>query len=287
MGTVRILATGELRHLDCATHIGRAEHSKLRSDNAATSRDHARISWFHGEWHLRDLGSVQGTFLDGERVAERTEHQLRPGQVVRIAGEDLVKIVSVEEPRPYARNIDTGEERGEADDGGIALPDGALLARDLDSPSGWVLLRDDTSTPWTGADPEWELQLPRLSEPTMEPGRSLANVHITFIVPKNLSRPMGLALRFGEEVVQLRPCQPFFPLYLLARARTERPDGFIERSVLQHQSGLSLKHLDAYLGRARERIVEALPDARAILELQRGWRRLRVRPDQLTFVPEP
>jgi DNA-binding CsgD family transcriptional regulator len=48
--------------------IGRSPLCELRINDKSVSRRHAEIRYGHGLWVLRDLGSKNGTFVNGERV---------------------------------------------------------------------------------------------------------------------------------------------------------------------------------------------------------------------------
>ncbi len=61
--------------------IGRDPTVDLYIDNLAVSRKHARITWQRGGFVLEDLGSANGTFIDGEPV---TSVVLSAGQEVEI-----------------------------------------------------------------------------------------------------------------------------------------------------------------------------------------------------------
>lgn len=61
--------------------IGRAESADLRLDDATVSKQHAAIEIVGNDHILRDLGSANGTFVNGAR-AER--HLLKHGDVVTI-----------------------------------------------------------------------------------------------------------------------------------------------------------------------------------------------------------
>src|SRR5690606_10246318 len=64
--------------------IGRAPDAGLRLDHPSVSRDHAELEFRDGAWQLRDLGSKNGSFLDGGRIGEATlagESWLRFGDV--------------------------------------------------------------------------------------------------------------------------------------------------------------------------------------------------------------
>ncbi|MCX7891570.1 MAG: FHA domain-containing protein [Burkholderiales bacterium] len=61
--------------------IGRAESADLRLDDATVSKQHAAIEVVGNDHILRDLGSANGTFVNGAR-AER--HLLKHGDVIAI-----------------------------------------------------------------------------------------------------------------------------------------------------------------------------------------------------------
>lgn len=62
--------------------IGRSDGVHLRIDSTQVSREHARILKHQGELRIKDLGSTNGTFVNGQRVQEaRLEH----GDILHIA----------------------------------------------------------------------------------------------------------------------------------------------------------------------------------------------------------
>src|SRR5512143_2701920 len=63
--------------------IGRSRESDILLPDIALSRKHAEIRWHDDAFFLRDLGSVNGTRLNGERI--RSERRLYPGDLIRIA----------------------------------------------------------------------------------------------------------------------------------------------------------------------------------------------------------
>jgi phosphoserine phosphatase RsbU/P len=63
--------------------IGRARDSDILLPDLALSRHHAEVRTRGQEFFLRDLGSVNGTRLNGERI--RTERRLYPGDIIKIA----------------------------------------------------------------------------------------------------------------------------------------------------------------------------------------------------------
>jgi DNA-binding NtrC family response regulator len=61
--------------------LGSAPAADLRLDDAAVSARHARITWDHGACLIEDLGSTNGTYVDGVRVRQAW---LSPGVHLRL-----------------------------------------------------------------------------------------------------------------------------------------------------------------------------------------------------------
>ena len=67
------------------TSIGRGEECSLQLDGKGISRLHARLSFNGRRPQLLDLGSSNGTFVNGLRLKPSIPHELRHGDVVRFA----------------------------------------------------------------------------------------------------------------------------------------------------------------------------------------------------------
>ena len=70
-----------------AVRIGRSPHNALVIDNPAVSHYHARVFSEAGRLMLEDCGSLNGTFVNGQRVKTT---MLRPGDEVRIGKHTMV-----------------------------------------------------------------------------------------------------------------------------------------------------------------------------------------------------
>ena len=66
--------------------IGRAESCDLRVDSAQVSREHAELLDRGGVWFVRDLGSTNGTLLNGKKVGETL---LSDGDILKVAETEL------------------------------------------------------------------------------------------------------------------------------------------------------------------------------------------------------
>src|SRR5437588_3412589 len=70
-----------------ATTIGRLPDNNIQIDNLAVSGHHAKIAWEKDHYEIEDLGSLNGTYVNDERVGKAT---LKHGDRVKI-GKHLVE----------------------------------------------------------------------------------------------------------------------------------------------------------------------------------------------------
>lgn len=76
--------------------IGRSSEALPISDTTV-SRRHAELTPDDGKWYLRDLHSANGTFVNGQRIADRV--QLQPGDQVRCGSTLMVFAIAPDEKR--------------------------------------------------------------------------------------------------------------------------------------------------------------------------------------------
>lgn len=69
------------------TTIGSAPGSTVQLSDAGVSRKHAGIKKADGGFELADLGSTNGVYVNGERVARR---KLQAGDVIRVGATEMV-----------------------------------------------------------------------------------------------------------------------------------------------------------------------------------------------------
>ncbi|MBM3164955.1 MAG: FHA domain-containing protein [Bacteroidetes bacterium] len=96
----------QLNHKKSVT-LGRASSCDVAIDNNLISRNHAKISLFGDKYYIEDLGSMNGTFLNGVRISGRTAMKLTDtiilgrisitlgGKVVDISKEIAIKTVGL------------------------------------------------------------------------------------------------------------------------------------------------------------------------------------------------
>lgn len=76
----------EITLSQAATTIGRLPDNTLQIDNLAVSGHHARICWEQDHYVIEDLGSLNGTYVNSERVGKA---KLRHCDMVKIGKHEL------------------------------------------------------------------------------------------------------------------------------------------------------------------------------------------------------
>lgn len=69
--------------------VGRSAASDLVIDDDSVSASHARLEWDLGAWRITDLGSVNGTAVEGIKLAPNIPTPLPYGATVRVGGVKL------------------------------------------------------------------------------------------------------------------------------------------------------------------------------------------------------
>ena len=76
MGRLLVQGPEGQREVRLATHntLGRHPNNSIQILDRIVSKEHCHIDLVDGKWILRDLGSLNGTYVNGERVGERELH---------------------------------------------------------------------------------------------------------------------------------------------------------------------------------------------------------------------
>src|SRR5437763_1229499 len=75
---------------DALLQIGRLATFEVALSDSSVSRQHAELAATNQGWVVRDLGSTNGTFLNGARVG-RAEQSVRTGDILQFG--DITMIV--------------------------------------------------------------------------------------------------------------------------------------------------------------------------------------------------
>jgi len=63
--------------------IGRVSDNNIQIEDASVSSNHAELTLRDTDYILKDLGSTNGTRLNGNKIEPDEEHQLQPGDRIR------------------------------------------------------------------------------------------------------------------------------------------------------------------------------------------------------------
>lgn len=89
---------------DCEIGIGRSPSNAISINNPSISGEHAKLTLFEERWVLEDLGSKNGTFLNGKRVNSKQE--VSYGDVVYMMGFKLIvgnRFIAINNPEGCVR----------------------------------------------------------------------------------------------------------------------------------------------------------------------------------------
>ena len=157
---------GVAHPISAAATVGRGPGGDLIVLDGSVSRDHAELTRSDGGWQVRDLGSRNGTQLDGQRVAGRA--LLARRALVRFGDIGFVFIGdAVALPEPALRSIATGHAAGDAVFRFTMRGEGVELclvgARSDTQAGGALLYRPNGQTAWAELSlPPLEFQLLRM-----------------------------------------------------------------------------------------------------------------------------
>ncbi|HET9957769.1 MAG TPA: FHA domain-containing protein [Polyangiaceae bacterium] len=282
----RVLLSGEFV-------VGRLASCSLVLDTPFVSTTHALIRWQGDSWELRDLGSTNGTYIDGQRVA--------PGEAVRLSTGTLItfghqsetwEVCDVTPPGPALVPMD-GSEPLLLLDGVLAIHDGngEVQGTVFYESSGWVLEVEHEKSPllpgqtFTLAGREYRFDCPiglaatqasterpwYLDETTLVLTVSSDEEHVQLEL-----KTRGTAKDLGE-----RAC--FYLALVLGRRRIEdRESQAAEHGWLPLESLLkmvpdytNLSHLNLDIFRLRRLLGQAgIQDAAGVIERRKGQLRL-------------
>ena len=93
--------------------IGRRPHNDLQIDNLAVSGEHALIVTILNDSFLEDLGSTNGTLVNGVPIKKHIL-QHKPKGIAQLLQVQLPNVVAVEENLPSLDVVKTHQQAGES-----------------------------------------------------------------------------------------------------------------------------------------------------------------------------
>ncbi len=300
MGILKHLASARRVTLGARTLVGRAESCAMRLASAVVSGEHAVLSWSGSGWSIRDLGSRNGTFLNGRKLGSVERVPVESGAVLLFGGDaERWTMEDIGPPIARARGAEAGDVRA-AEDGLLALPDAAdpRATLSLDRNGLWVLELDGAARPAIDGEildlgQPWTICIPCGTEGTplpttasggaSDPKLSTAT-HFRFDVSRD-EEFVSLSLVHGGKVTSLGGRAHHEVLLALARARLRDAgagvppleQGWIYVEDLLSMLRLDLHHFNVNVFRARQQLARAgMIDVGALVERRSTTRQVRL-----------
>lgn len=266
--------------------VGRSAACFVRIASTHVSSEHARLSWTGEHWELRDLGSRNGTTVDGRPVKPGAAVPLVAGATLCF-GEERACWTLLEDsgPVPAMRDPVTGRVRV-AREGLLVLSESGSELPYLHELAGGQWLLEGTDGPSMVRDGDvvtvdgqaWVLHLAEPVPGTEESsGRSLwlGSLDFSFAVSPD-EEYVTLSLRAGETEHALPPRAHHYLLLTLARMRRQDGDGWCYGDELARRLGIEETSLNVQIFRARDELVRlGVADASGVVERRRGTGQIR------------
>lgn len=271
--------------------VGRSRICHLRLADPKVSSEHLSLSWQEGQWRLRDLGSRNGTTLNGEHLRPGEERNLSRGDQLEVGA---LRLQLVDDSGPEAcAHLVPGDRMQSASGGMLALPDeDHPTVTVFQGPEGqWLGEREGVE--WEIFDGElisveeqsWMLHLPRGHEATVE--ARTRGVEIGFAVSSDEERvDLHLVIEGVEQVLESRA--HYYTLLTLARARMqdrdkpENREGWRQVPELCRMLRCDENKLNVDIFRCRQDLGRSgLTGAATVVERRRTTREVRYRPEQV------
>ncbi|MEL6344193.1 MAG: FHA domain-containing protein [Myxococcota bacterium] len=284
--------------------IGRAPTCLLQVWDKRISGEHARLDYRHDRWELRDLGSRNGTLVNGQRIEPGQPTPLQHGDVICFGSSaEAWRLTDTSPPAALAMEVG-GAEILRAQDGFLALPeDQSPEVYVYASHSGkWVAERVDRS--WVVHDQErlsagerqWTLHLPDGLATTWTPRSDDVAIHdvsLRFMVSAD-EETIAITIAHPNGEIRLPPRAHDYLLLTLARARLQdrqqavSPEeaGWLYVDELCRMLKIDENKLGVHIFRARRALAShKIQGAAGLIQRRRATRQVRLGLPRLSEAP--
>ncbi len=295
MAELRHAESGGVFVLEAEHVVGRSPRSELRIDRNDVSTRHALLRFNGSAWEVRDLGSRNGTFLDGVRLNAAEDHLLKRGAVLRFGlGQDEWMLEDDAPPEVMVVRVD-GSGAVKAEGSILALPSvdepEVTLYR---GPTGsWLIEKPDARVTsladhdvFEAAGQTWRFCCPLVVAATQSVGQplSLREIELRFGVSSDEEHVEIRAHSAGQEL-DLGSRTHNYLLLTLARTRLEEvrggvPDevaGWVYQDELLRDLDTDQPQLNVDVFRLRRQFVDAgFVDGASVIERRSSTKQLRI-----------
>lgn len=286
---IRQISSGREHPLPARALVGRAPTCFLRVDRPQVSGEHALIQWTVDGWRIRDLGSRNGTLVNGAWLASGGTAFIERGSSVGFGDPGEVWVL-IDDTAPAAMAVDLqSREVVVAEHGLLALPSNASPEVTIYTGSANEVLAETEAEKRVITDGEvigaggrsFCILLVDTIEatPLVELDLAFENLTFQFAVSRN-EEHVELAISSRGRRVELGAHDHHYPLLLLARARRSpaeaaAPDrGWVDVPDLLRMLRMRENTLNVGVHRARQALAQAgVSGAANVVEIKPRRRR--------------
>jgi hypothetical protein len=302
VGRLQQLETDRLVTLDGNVIVGRAAHCGIIVRDSRVSNEHAGLRWRNQSWSVRDLGSTNGTWLNGQLIQAGADHSLTIGQVLAFGAKEVLwRFEDDSAPQPMVCPLAAGTPCLLVD-GVIAIPnsDAAVASIFRDAEGGWTLeWGDRVRTIKAGEVFEmigeaWRFSYPNEWEPTSRtrPLRLVQESTLHFGVSSDQEH-VTLTVQYDGEAIAMGHLSAYYFLLQLARARNQErqslpvgESGWVHRETLMDMLRCGEQQLNVWVHRVRSRFSsKEFLDYASIIERRDGTGQMRIGVERSVIAP--
>jgi pSer/pThr/pTyr-binding forkhead associated (FHA) protein len=293
MGLMKERATGRDFVLDVENIVGRSPRCVMRVDGSLVSSVHASLRWTPCGWELRDLGSTNGTFVNGTRLGPGKLRLLSRGDAVAFGAETNVWEL-VEESPPGAMVMAEGEAATAPLTGqiiGIPSADGPRVVIYRNGRDGWCLeIEGEGERPledgerFRVGDVWWRFSCPGVALHTSRPlVGDVRRARLAFVVSRD-EEHVELVAHVGSHEIDFGSRAHHYVLLTLARQRLfdteqsipESSCGWMYANDLARAIAEETEHVNVAVFRIRRQFAQHFDNAAEIIERRHRSGQLRI-----------
>jgi len=291
MGVLKERTTGRRILLDAENVIGRSPRCEPRFASNLVSSVHASLRWQPHGWEVKDLGSRNGTFVNGERLEPGQVRMLSRSQTLAFgSAADVWELTDESAPQPMALSED-GDCSCLVDEL-IALPsvDDPVVTIYRGSDGYWHLEGPgETSRPIQNGEHfevggrEWRFSCPQTANVTFAAENDVQAIRLSFAVSSD-EEDVALTAHVRGNVIDLGTRAHNYLLLTLARQRqgdavrglSSGSCGWIYQDELAKALATQPDKMNVDIFRIRRRFAQYFPNAAQIIERRSGSKQLRL-----------
>ena len=275
--------------------VGRSSRCGLHLDEAYVSSQQAGLRWSGEAWELRDLGSRNGTRVDGQLLPPGVRHSLKKGAVISFGDAEQEWVFEDDAaPRPMVAPLAGGTAAVlEGDLLGVPSADDPQATIYRGNHGQWVLERADApltrlenGSVFQAGGQDWRFVCPELTPSTTTAHQSaqMQGLRLQFAVSRD-EEHVELVATLGDKRFDLGSRGHNYLLLTLARQRLADaaagvPDtscGWVYQDDLADQLNITAAQMNVDIFRIRKQVAAlGWTDAANIIERRPRAKQLRI-----------